>query len=69
MSPFETVDLELLRGRKMLQKIALRFAFVLALLMPLAASASESDVPYSPQAVKDALAEGRAVLLDFAADW
>ncbi len=53
----------------MLQKIALRFAFVLALLMPLAASASESDVPYSPQAVKDALAEGRAVLLDFAADW
>jgi thiol:disulfide interchange protein len=53
----------------MLQKIALRFAFVLALLMPLAASASESDVPYSPQVVKDALAEGRAVLLDFAADW
>ena len=53
----------------MLHRIALRLAFVLALLMPWAAGASEKDVPYSPQAVQDALAEGRSVLLDFAADW
>lgn len=53
----------------MLRRNLLQFAFVLALLAPLGVQASERAVPYSPQAVKDALAQGRAVLLDFHAEW
>jgi len=53
----------------MLRKLALQTAFVFALLLPMTVLASELDVQYSPQVVKDALAEGRAVLLEFSAEW
>jgi thiol:disulfide interchange protein len=53
----------------MMRKVALRSAIALALLAPLAADASERDIPYSPQAVKTALGQGCSVLLDFTAKW
>ena len=53
----------------MLRKQILGAAFALALLTPFAAEASESAVPYTPQAVKSALGQGCAVLLQFHANW
>ena len=52
-----------------MRKAILCSAFVLALLTPLAAQAGGRDIPYSPQAVKTALGQGCAVLLDFTAKW
>ncbi len=53
----------------MVRRLVLQFAFALALLIPIGAQASENSVPYSDKVVKSALAQGRAVLLEFAADW
>lgn len=53
----------------MLRTLVLPAAFALALLAPLAAQASGSAVPYTPQVVKSALGQGCAVLLQFNADW
>ncbi|MBT3370930.1 MAG: hypothetical protein HOA08_05215 [Rhodospirillaceae bacterium] len=57
----------------MLRRLFLQAAIVTALLAPLAApSAAQADsdtAPYSPETVKSALADGRAVLLEFAAPW
>jgi len=53
----------------MLRRLFLQSAFALALLAPLGAQAASESVPYSEKVVKSALAEGRAVLLEFAADW
>ena len=53
----------------MLFRLALRLSVVLVLLTPLAARAGGATVPYSAQVVAAALAEGRAVLLEFSADW
>ena len=53
----------------MLRRLFLQFAIVATLSAPLAAQASGDSVPYSPEAVKTALADGRAVLLEFAAEW
>ncbi len=55
--------------RRVVLSSVLRIAFFLALLTPLAAQAGEAGIPYSPQAVQAALADGRAVLLEFVADW
>ncbi len=53
----------------MVRRLVLQFAFVLVLLAPLGAHASEDTVPYSDKAVEATLAQGRAVLLEFSADW
>lgn len=53
----------------MLRRLFLQFAVVAALSVPLAAHAAGDSVPYSPKAVKSALDDGRAVLLEFAAEW
>jgi thiol:disulfide interchange protein len=41
----------------------------LVLLAPISVQASGNYIPYSPQAVKTALGQGCAVLLDFTAKW
>ncbi|MBT3333340.1 MAG: hypothetical protein HOK21_12455 [Rhodospirillaceae bacterium] len=56
----------------MLRRIFLQIAFATALLvplLPLSAHAAGDSVPYSPEVVQTALADGRAVLLEFAAEW
>ena len=56
----------------MLRRLFLQAAIVTALLAPLAAPSAQADsdtAPYSPETVKSALADGRAVLLEFAAPW
>ncbi|MFP6746156.1 MAG: hypothetical protein VCD66_00960 [Alphaproteobacteria bacterium] len=57
----------------MFRRTLLQFAAILALPMPLApaaaAQAGGETVQYSPEAVSTALAQGRAVLLEFNADW
>ncbi len=53
----------------MLRRVFFRYVIALALSSPLAAEAAGGSVPYSPQVVKAALADGRAVLLEFAAEW
>lgn len=57
----------------MRRRLFLQFVPVVALLMalssPLAAQAGNGTVPYSAGIVKSALADGRAVLLEFAAPW
>ena len=66
---FIGIGLNWLRGNFMLRRLFLQSAFALALLAPLGAQAASDSVPYSEKVVKSALAEGRAVLLEFAADW
>ena len=53
----------------MVRKLVQRLAFVLVLLTPFSVQASGNYIPYSPQAVKTALGQGCAVLLDFTAKW
>ncbi len=58
----------------MFRRSLLQFAAVLALLIPLAPPAGAArpggeTVQYSAEAVRAALAQGRAVLLEFNADW
>ena len=57
------------KGDMMVRKLVQRLAFVLVLLTPFSVQASGNYIPYSPQAVKTALGQGCAVLLDFTAKW
>jgi hypothetical protein len=53
----------------MFRRLFLQLMVGLALLAPLSVQAAGGKVAYSPEAVSAALAQGRAVLLEFSAEW
>ncbi len=53
----------------MLRRSLLQFAAAAIVTMPFGARAATEFVPYSAEAVRAALDQGRAVLLEFGAVW